>query len=277
MGGVGDILRGHQLVAFYALTFLFSWYFWSMAASVPEQRGLYVLVGGFGPSLFGVLFILILNGADGLWRLLSRLVNWSVNPVWYAFALFGTLLLAVPAVVLGGIGLGWFDPSGWFSVLVYFGNILLVNVLGQEIGWRGFVLPRLQKDAVAVVSSLVLGFLWSLWYLPLWYVPGDPHQMIPFPAFFIMTMGISILYTWMYNNTSGSLLLTGLFHAASNTTLGLLPLVSEATSGNIIPVYASAFLICVAAAAVTVVYGPTYLSRNEKYSFLGGFSWEYED
>jgi uncharacterized protein len=189
------------LVAFFAFTFLFSWYFWAIAASIPTQRDLYVVVGGFGPSIVGVLLILILNGTEGRWRLLSRLINWGVNPAWYTFALFGTAIVAVPAVILGGVGFGWFDLSGWYTVLVYFGNILLVNGLGQEIGGRGFALPRLQRDAVAVVSGLVLGLMWAIWYVPLWYVPGDPHQLIPLPVFVIQTMGISILYTWIYNNT----------------------------------------------------------------------------
>jgi membrane protease YdiL (CAAX protease family) len=248
-----------------------------MAASVPEQRSLYVFIGGIGPSLVGVLMILMLSGVDGLWRLLSRLVNWAVNPGWYAFALFGMALIAVPATILGGAKFSISDSSQWITVLLYFGNVFIANVLGQEIGWRGFALPRLQKDAVAVVASLVLGFMWALWYVPLWYVPGDPHQLTPIPVFFAATMGLSILYTWIYNNTGGSLLLTMLFHAACNTTLGLLPLATEAVGGNFLPMYASVALLWVMAAAVTVAFGPTYLSRNEKYSFLGGFSWEYEE
>jgi len=126
---------------------------------VSEQRGLYTLLGGFGPSLMGFLLILIVSGTQGLWRLLSRLVNWAVNSSWYAFALLGTAALALPAVLLGGAGLGWIDPTKWVTILVSFVNVLLFDVLGQEIGWRGFVLPRLQKDAVAVVSSLILGFM----------------------------------------------------------------------------------------------------------------------
>jgi membrane protease YdiL (CAAX protease family) len=101
--------------------------------------------------------------------------------------------------------------------------------------------------------------------------------LTPLPVFFAATMGLSILYTWIYNNTGGSLLLTMLFHAASTTTLGLLPLATEAVSGNFLPMYASVALLWVMAAAITVAFGPTYLSRNEKYSFLGGFSWEYEE
>ena len=115
------------------------------------------------------------------------------------------------------------------------------------------------------------------WYLLLWYVPGDLHHANPIPIFILQTVGVSILYTWIYNNTDGNLLLSIIFHVANNMTLGILPFLPAVTGGDPTALYISIGLLWFVAATVTIAFAPTYLSRNEKYNFLGGFSWDYDD
>lgn len=277
MGGLRDFLGGHQVISFFAFTFVFSWYFWGAAVSIPESRELYVVLGGFGPSVVGLALVYLFKGWEGIRGMLSKMVAWRVNPLFLVFALFGAVLFVVPAMFAGGYlgGAGGVDPSQWTLIIVNFGYALVFGMLGEELGWRGFALPRIQRDAVALVSGLVIGLVWGLWYIPLWFVPGNIHQSLSFPLFLAQMVGLSVLITWLYNNTGGSLLIVGLFHAASNTTLGLLPTL-PLTVGTL-PTLISAGLIWVLVAVITFAYGPTYLSKEKKYTLFGEFSWEYED
>ncbi len=275
MSVLRDLLGGHQVIKFLVLTFLFSWYFWSAAAWMHELRDLYLVIGGLGPSVVGLALIWVLGGNEGVSRVLGKLMPGDVHPLWFMFPLLGGFILVVPGLLLlTYLGDVSYALSDLYQVVVSFASVFAFSVVGEEIGWRGFALPRLQKDAVAAVSGLALGVAWGVWQVPLWFVPGHPYQAMPMPVFLVYVAGVSVLCTWFYNNTRGNLLVVSLFHAASYAAFGLLPL---SVGAGWLPMLASAGTLWVIVGVVVVVYGPTYLSRDEKYSFLGGFSWEYED
>ncbi len=281
MGGLRDILAGHQVISFLVLTFVFSWYFWSAAAWVPGSRDLYLVLGGLGPSLVGLVLIFLLDGEGGVRRVLSKMLPGDVHPFWFLFSPFGALAIALPGILfsvyLGGEGYVLGDLSTVYQVVVSFVAVFAFSVVGEEIGWRGFILPRLQRDAVAAVSGIVLGAVWGIWQIPLWYVPGHAYQSIPLPIFLVYVAGVSVLCTWLYNNTCGNLLVVSLFHATSYAALGLLLMLSTRAEVGLLPMLASTGTLWVLVGVIAVIYGSTYLSRDEKYSFLGGFSWEDED
>lgn len=276
MSVLRDILGGHQVVSFTVLTFLFSWYFWSAAAWVPESRSLYLVLGGLGPSLVGLVLIGVMSGGEGVSRVLARLLPGETHPLWFLFSLIGGLLLVVPGIaLLMYLGEVTFALGDLYQVFISFASVFIFSVVGEEIGWRGFALPRLQREAVAAVSGLVVGVIWGVWQIPLWYVPGHIYQSTPMPIFLVYVAGVSVLCTWLYNNTKGSLLVVSLFHAASYAAFGLLPTLS--IEAGWLPMLASTGALWVIVGVIVVYFGPTYLSRDEKYSFLGGFSWEYDD
>ena len=95
----------------------------------------------------------------------------------------------------------------------------------EEFGWRGYALDRMQTGANAVIASLVLGFFWGLWHLPLFFMEGtvQAEAAIPIWEFILQQMVLAILYTWLYNNTRGTLLVAILFHTIGNTSAALLP------------------------------------------------------
>jgi membrane protease YdiL (CAAX protease family) len=135
---------------------------------------------------------------------------------------------------------------------------LLTN--GEEMGWRGYVLPRLQAKHSALVSSLILGVVWALWHLPRYFAPGNTGS---FGLLMLKLLADAVIYTWVYNNTRGSLLLTTILHAAGNTAGIFLPM-ANTQSGEHLDVYitAIAFLI-LTAIVVTITAGPRRLSRTE--------------
>jgi Type II CAAX prenyl endopeptidase Rce1-like len=107
---------------------------------------------------------------------------------------------------------------GAVSVLDF---IVFVLVVGEELGWRGYALPLLLEKRSALMASLILGVLWGLWHLPTFLVPGTPQYGLPLPAFMLLTIEYSILMTWVYLHTKGSVLIATLFHGAINLSQGL--------------------------------------------------------
>jgi len=142
--------------------------------------------------------------------------------------------------------------------------MFLVNGLvnGEEFGWRGFALPRLQARYSALTSSLILGGIWTLFHLPLFFTKGGGAggnmSQTPFIAFALIVLSGSVLVTWLFNNTRGSVLFAYLFHAAANTWPGIFA--STASGGMIFWIYAVLFSIV--AILVIFLYGPSRLSRK---------------
>ena len=98
--------------------------------------------------------------------------------------------------------------------------VLVVLVLGEELGWRGYALPKLLERFSPLVASLILGVLWGLWHLPTFYIAGTPQFGQPIIAFLIMTTAYSILLSWVFLHTRGSVLIATLFHGAINVSQG---------------------------------------------------------
>jgi membrane protease YdiL (CAAX protease family) len=127
--------------------------------------------------------------------------------------------------------------------------------MGEEIGWRGYALPRLQAIQSALGASLILGLLWGLWHLPLYLTRGHPLSETFFGWYLLDIVADAILFTWVYNNTRGSLLLALLFHTSIAVT-GLFLTPAETT-----PLLGIALKWAVVAIVVATA-GPAYLSRK---------------
>lgn len=216
-----------QAAAFVALTFALSWSAWGAAILTGSDAMGWRIAGTFGPTV-AALFLAGAAGRAALGQLLSGFMRWRA-PTWvWIFAFVSTAAVGVAALwihtALGGAP-DW--PGGRAILLapVVFVWVLVFSVAGEETGWRGYLLPRLLDRTGPVRASLALGVFWALWHLPLWVMPGDFHAAIPIPLFAAQILAVSILYTWLWQASGGSLVIAHVFHAASNTTLGLLPLI----------------------------------------------------
>jgi len=125
----------------------------------------------------------------------------------------------------------------------------------EEVGWRGFALPRLQKRHNALMATLAVGVLWGLWHLPLFFWTGNPMSDYPFLAWFIGTVAVSFVYTWLYNSAKGSLLVVTLFHVLGNTFGVIISGVSIA---------ALAIVYCVMAVLLVAALGKDNLARRKR-------------
>ena len=208
-------------------------------------------VGILGPSVSAILLSVRQQGAAGLHRLVSQAVRWRFGMIWYLVA-----LLVAPTVTLIDIGLrasGLSNPSAWFRfpVLLAVGQIWVV--LGEEYGWRGFALPRLQRSLGSLGGSLILGVIWAAWHLPMFFVPGSPQYtkslVADFGSYVLTVMCWSILMAVLYNRTGGSLLPCMLFHASLNISAFSID-VPEGSSSM------AYFYLAIAAAAIPLLPRP---------------------
>jgi membrane protease YdiL (CAAX protease family) len=235
------LLARHPLVFFFIIAYAGSWLVWMPL--VLSERGTAFLpfnspllaaafpVGIFlGPFLSAFAMTGATEGRAGVGRLLRRFVLWRVGLRWYLFALLGVPALFVLSVIVlpGGLasfqgqGLASLAPLPLLSLFVYV--FFLGGPLGEEPGWRGFALPRLQRLHGPLVGSLILGPLWAFWHLPIFWVPSwnFPPTLLNIVLYVISAISFTIVMTWVFNNTKGSLLIAVLMHASFNTTFLIL-------------------------------------------------------
>ena len=127
----------------------------------------------------------------------------------------------------------------------------------EEWGWRGYALDRLQARLNALASSLMLGVLWGAWHLPLFFIKGTIQSQTPIWGFMILILCGTILFTWLYNNTGGSILATMLFHAMNNLSFFIFPTLATALGGLYLLILNIVFVV-----AILIMYGPKTLVRE---------------
>jgi uncharacterized protein len=269
-------LKRHPVAAFFSFAYILSWAVWLPWTGAGSHNGSLRNIGTFGPTVAALLLVVLLEGRAGLGRLLRPLLTWRVSPLWYAFALLGG-----PAVVLAAIGLHvavggaapqFNDPRQWYLILLVFAVVLFTSVLGEEIGWRGYALPRLQQRFGPLVASLILGVVWGLWHLPLFWAVGDIHQSMPLTLFLLQGLALTLVMTWVYNRTRGSLLVAHLLHTASNTAVGIFPILPEQNGGSLQPLWIAVGLLCLLAVAIAGLggLGSVRLAEREDRGLLRG-------
>lgn len=233
-------MRQHPLVFFYLIAFGLSWMvevlllsFWHLpSGSVGEAlRSIMIALIG-GPILPAFLMTALTEGRTGMGRLLSRCILWRVGLRWYLFALIGFPALLLLSVLLPPGAITSTRLPVPLLVLSYLPAFVLIFLVGgplvEEPGWRGFALPRLEQRFGPLMGTLLLGALWGLWHLPLFlFTPGYNGAgtgfigiSLPFVAFVIGEVALAVIFTWVYHHTHGSLLLTMLLHASTNTVIG---------------------------------------------------------
>jgi uncharacterized protein len=268
------LVRRHPLIAFFALTYLVSWSLWIplvvLGDRTPAPLELVLrMLGSLVPSTIGVVIVAVLHGKPGVRTLLGRLLKGRVGPRWYLAVLVLPLLVPLGlgvSVLLGGAS-PEVDATIVSALALFVLSIFPGSALGEEIGWRGFALPHLQAGHSALSASFVLGVLWGCWHLPLWLAGIKSYPASLYPAFVVTVIAASVMSTWMYNSTGGSLLIVVLYHAAANLPLTLLVTPLEARMTQPFVIYAA--LMVAAAIAVVVIAGPDHLSRTSGKQLAG--------
>jgi uncharacterized protein len=258
MHTVFAFLKRHPLVTFFVVAYAITW------ALVPlvSVSFAFPVLGLFGPALSAIVVTAITEGTSGVKALLGRVIHWRVGWPWYVVAagLPFVLMLAVLGLhrLLGGtVAAGPGDPPALIAMLA-------LLVVGEEIGWRGFALPRLQVRFGGLGASLILGAVWAAWHLVNATIPGLERYWYAFPAFALFVIAQTVLFTWIANHSRGSVLLAWLFHAAINVAGSRL-----AFGDGVRQWWLSAAVFGVVALIVLVVLGPNLARRSEVHVEVG--------
>lgn len=225
------LLRAHPLISFFVLAYAVTWALWaplvfngipafSPTRHVPSPAALPgVAIGVTGTAVF---MTWVTQGRTGVRRLLQRLTTWNVGAGWYLVALLAIPLIEIlfAAALTGTQMFRTLAPSSLLLYPAAFATHFIFGPLFEETGWRGFALPRLQHRFGALPGTLLLGLLWSGWhfflYAPAWFAGGVGMGVAEAAIFIAFTVAISVLFTWLSNNTRASLLLVMLLHGSIN-------------------------------------------------------------
>ena len=185
--------------------------------SVPLPFIVLDIAAGLGPLVAALVVSSYEAGGAGRRALLGQLLRWRVPGRWYVIAILGPVVLTAVAFALWLVTGGSPPPAEalaeWTRPPVFFVYILLVGGgVDEELGWRGYALPRLQQRYGAFIASVILGVVWAGWHIPAWFTPGSGQDAISFPVFVVSVTAASILFTSLYNNSYSSLPIVILAH-----------------------------------------------------------------
>lgn len=224
---ITDFTKQHPIAMFLAIAFIWTWAAMTVILALfpigtnPTEIApiflVLILIGGFGPSISGFIVTRIYYGKGSVWALLGKLKRWRVNIGWYGVALLMIPILAVITLLIGSaFGIPLPTSEQIFSVLLIGLIWPLLAALGEEFGWRGFALPKLQERYNASVTSVIIGLFWGLWHLPMDIFGTGNYGVLFFPNFILVHVisvtVLATLMTWIYNNTEESMLMMILFH-----------------------------------------------------------------
>jgi membrane protease YdiL (CAAX protease family) len=272
-------IRGHPILAYFIATYLISWggAFIVVAPelvhgqAVPQIDGLLMFpVMLLGPSIAGIALTAIVDGRQGLRSLFARMVRWRVSAVWYLAVLIPPVAVLAVLLTLSALLSPAFGPH-LFPLGILFG---LVPGFVEEIGWSGYVFPKMQARYGSLRGSLLLGVLWGLWHLPVINYLGAayPHgsYWLPYALAFIVAMtAMRVLIAWVYTNTT-SVLLAQLLHVSSTASLVVLgpSPVSPAQEALWYAVYA--LVLWGIVAVVLAIYGSQLVRRPVPVGYAEG-------
>jgi membrane protease YdiL (CAAX protease family) len=237
------------LVLFFLLTYVITWGLGAFAIFLPvefqaifgkltDTSPMYFLAVA-APTISATILTFAQDGWKGLAALYARLVHWRFGIQWYALVLLGIPVVGwIASQIAGSTPLKHADNFPQFLWLLLY--VMITGPLCEELGWRGFALPRLLKRFNPFTASVILGLLWGVWHLPAFFVSGMVQAGMPILIFVIYTPCLSILMTWVFRHTGGSVLITVLIHYMVNfigTILGVtLPTLAVMLLAGSIPV-----------------------------------------
>jgi uncharacterized protein len=220
------------ILSFFALALSWSWCIGLGAQYVlPHSPALgtsLAMVSGFGPSLAGIAVVALFGTRAGFRNWIARCVNWRAGWHWYAVAFFLPPAIMLVALILHGALGGTVPASPAINhIPMAIANFALVLVvggpLGEEFGWRGYALPAMTARFNWRIASLLVGFAWGLWHLPLFFMANTLQSHLPFHMFLISTMAESVMFAWLYRNTRGSVIPALVMHTSINAWMNIIP------------------------------------------------------
>jgi len=228
---MAELVKKYPALALFALASLLGILPMTLVAAGILPSG-FSQLGALSASASGIILAAVERRKGGVRELLRRVLIWKVGIGWWAFALVITAIISVTTLILfnltGDQNVGLNGVVPWYDIFSMMIFLTIFADLGEELGWRGFLIPRLQIRHSALTTSLIIGALHSLWHLPKFFIEGETQyiwvQDVGFFAAFlgyaVFVIAWAIQLTWVFNNTKGSVLLVAVVHGAGNAWIG---------------------------------------------------------
>ncbi len=234
---------------FFLLTFIYSWLLWlpyvlsgfgliKLSETITSLMTVAVMLGAFGPLIMAVLLIRFKEGRTGLKSYFRNAFSLRTKPIYYVVAfLLPVLITALAHYIVDFTNLDVLPtslfPEDWAFptiaiIIPYFIFILVAGGGQEEFGWRGYAQEPMQQRFGILGGSIIIGLIWGLWHLPLWFMPGEGHSYYSFFAFLIYTVSTSIIIGWLYNASGKKLVIAWIIHAAGNVAVPFFPVLHMA-------------------------------------------------
>ena len=225
---------------FLLMTIIWSWTFWFIGLYLlkdeinQESIGKFLIFffsGVYGPSISAIVTTFIFDGIEGVLNLLKKLFIWNVPLKNYLYIITLPIIFVIIGIVLYNIfigDIGSFDLMAFVSIPTVLWAGIYAGPLGEELGWRGFLLSELKKEQSNLKSAIIIGIIWFIWHIPLWWAPfgtlvsGESISFLPIITYFLMLICLSIIITWLVINSKGSVFVALLFHLSINAGIALL-------------------------------------------------------
>lgn len=223
-------MRRYPLLSFFLLTFAITWGLGAVYFLFGKQLEPYIgpvdhsnplfYLAVYAPSISAVAVVWRTQGGGGLRLFLARLLQWRIGWRWYAFLVLAFVLAHLAArgvAVLRGEAVPGI-PYAWYMAVPLALYWLFVDAgpIGEELGWRGFALPLLQRRFHPLAAAVLLGTVWAVWHIPAFFISGLAQSKLSFPFFVLQAVGLSYLMMVTYNATAGSVPLAIVIHWLSN-------------------------------------------------------------
>lgn len=224
------------LLKFFSFTYVVAWICWAASRAISpgtpgEVPALAILarwvflLGVFAPGLVALALTERAGGRVATRALLGRVLKWDVGAGWYVFAIGYIPVIKLMVALVHRLATGEWPRFGQEPLYVMAAALVVSTWVqaGEEIGWRGYALPRLSERVGLGPASIILGILWATWHLPLFFFPGSDILRQSFPLYLLQVTALSVAMAWLYWRTGGSLLLVMLMHAAVNNLKDIVP------------------------------------------------------
>ena len=282
VGHKAKTFETRNLAFFLLIAFGWSWIWWALfifgILKMPAGIGtpeldfgsagplmLVIALTPYGPTIAGFVMAAMTEGKLGVKALWGRFWNRNISFKWLLVILLFSPVLRLVANFVSRTLDGQVYPvltypnQPWMFIPPFIANTLINGGMSEEFGWRGYILPRFQARWNALISSIVLGAIWASWHIPLWFVPGDSHNQRNFREWAGFLILFSILMTWIFNNTNGSVLAAILFHSMANSVGDLI----WCCGSSAWPFYG---LELAAVILIVIIFGPKNLVRQKSES-----------
>ena len=255
------------LLNYFLLTYIISWSLFITAAIISRNNnspgsafsplGNFIyFIGVFAPAFVAIFLSWREKRKAGVLALLSQTFKAPIHLRWYVFAAGYFVMIKFLAAIMYRITTGgWplFGHEAFYMIIIAIIFSTPVQA-GEEIGWRGFALPRLANRFGLAGASIILGIIWAGWHLPFFFMSGADKYGQSFPVYLLSVIALSVAMAWLYWRTSGSLLLMMLMHSAVNNTTGIVPSISPGATNPFSPNASPIAWITTAIMWVFVVY-----------------------